>query len=121
MKEYRDFDLILVDTAGINPYDREQREGLGLLTQEFQPEEIHLVLEATTRQKDLQRIAQAFFLVPITQLLFTKLDLTDNFGGIFSLSIHNKKSLSYLGCGPGLPDDIQAADTAKLAELMGLI
>jgi flagellar biosynthesis protein FlhF len=80
--------------------------------------EIHLVLSATTKYKDLLDIHEKFSLVPIHNFIFSKIDETTNFGSIFSLKAEKNIQISYITTGQNVPDDIEIPEPKKLAKLV---
>lgn len=95
-------------------YDQRWR---GLL-QEDLPIEVHLVLAASTRVPDLVVSASRCVDLPALRLLFTKLDETSGYGGIFETSHRTGVPLSYWGVGQRVPDDLMAAHVDRLGDLL---
>jgi len=108
--KYKDFDYILVDTAGHSHHNEEQKKAVGefvhLLDNKAETE-VYLVLSATTKYRDLITIADAYKEVTDYRLIFTKLDETQTYGNLLNLKIHTGASMSYVTCGQNVPDDIE--------------
>lgn len=118
----KDFDLVLVDTAGRSHNNKEQREDIQKLldTVPEEDKEVFLVLSATTKYKDLVRISQAYSEITKYNLIFTKLDETDTIGNIFNIRMLTGAPLSYATWGQNVPDDIGKIDAQKMAkQLLG--
>jgi flagellar biosynthesis protein FlhF len=115
---HRDQDRVLVDTAGRNPYSREQLEELKDILTVDPPVENHLVLSATTKDFDLAQVVQRFSLLPIRSYIFTKLDETDEYTSLFNQLLRFKRPLSYLTNGQKVPEDIELATKEKVASLV---
>lgn len=113
-----DTELILIDTAGRSPRDAAGIAELRQLLDLGNPLEIHLVLSATTRERDLIDIMERFRALPITRLLFTKLDETNAFGGLFEVMHRTGLPLSYFTRGQRVPEDLDIATPAGVAELI---
>lgn len=122
VKEYSEYDMIFVDTAGRSHRNTEQ---LGELEEMFKNIEeaqlgIHiekyLVLSATTKYRDLLNIADAYKDIKEYRLLFTKLDETGAYGNLLNLRISTGAPLSYTTCGQNVPDDIEVTDVQGLAK-----
>ncbi len=113
-----DKDLIIIDTVGRSPRDNETIESLREMLQFPQPIEIHLCVAATTRDSELRSIVKSFSVLPVSRLLFTKLDESSSFGSIINLQIENKMPLSYFTRGQRVPEDIEPASAKKVAELL---
>lgn len=121
-EELRGFDLVLVDTAGRSHNNQEQKEDLNniLKTVPDSDKEIFLVLSATTKYKDLVKIANTYSEICKYNLIFTKLDETDTIGNIFNMHILTGAPLSYTTCGQNVPNDIGKIDAQKIAkQLLG--
>jgi len=118
LAKHADKDLILVDTAGRSPKDSERIDELkGYL--ECQPGiDIYLCLSATTRAREIDQIIATFGTLPITRLLFTKLDESKSFGCIVDTYLKHKLPLSYFSIGQKVPEDIEVATSRKLASMV---
>jgi flagellar biosynthesis protein FlhF len=110
--------LILVDTAGVNPNDFQQLNMLEPLMAEIESPHIHLVLSTTTKAKDLNVIAGAFQQFPIRDLLFTKVDESTTRGSILSLAMQTGMPLSYYTDGRHAPDDIHVMTAKRLMRMI---
>ena len=118
IEKHNDKDLILIDTAGRSQKNKHQMYELKDFLQESTPDEMHLVLSATTKYKDLLDIIEKFSIVPIDHILFTKLDETTDFGTILNILSKLKKPLSYVTTGQNVPEDIEVIEPKKLAKLI---
>lgn len=76
----------------------------------------HLVLNATTRARDLIGTAKAFEPLAIDALLFTRLDETGALGHLLSLLQETGLPVSYTSAGREIPGDLDSATTEGLAE-----
>jgi len=111
-------DLVLIDTAGRNPYQPGQLEELkDFLTVDPRVEN-HLVLSATTKDLDLAQIVQRFSLLPIQSYIFTKIDETEEYTSLFNQLLRYKRPLSYLTNGQKVPEDIELATKGRVASLV---
>lgn len=114
----REAELILIDTAGFNPYEPiAAQRWRGLLNGAY-PMEVHLVLAAGTRVPDLVVSTSQCVDVPSLRLLFTKLDETTGYGGIFEATHRTGIPLSYWGTGQRVPDDLVQAQVDRLGDLL---
>jgi flagellar biosynthesis protein FlhF len=113
-----DADLILVDTAGRSPGDRAGMTEVHDLLSLNHPVEVHLVLSATTRERDLMQYTNHYRGIPFNRLLFTKLDETTGVGGAFDLMRKTGVPLSYFSVGQRVPEDLEVARPERLAELL---
>ncbi len=112
-------DMILVDTVGSSPKDREKIRKLSeFVHRSGRTIDIHLVLSASTKLEDLKEAYRAFSFLPIDTLIVTKLDESSGFGNIFSLVYDEQKPLSYFSTGQEVPDDIMPASGEFLIDCM---
>jgi flagellar biosynthetic protein FlhF len=114
----REAELILIDTAGFNPYESIAAQRWRGLLNGASPIEVHLVLAAGTRVPDLVVSASQCVDVPSLRLLFTKLDETTGYGGIFEATHRTGVPLSYWGTGQRVPDDLMQAQVDRLGDLL---
>ncbi len=115
---HADKDLIIVDTAGRSPKDRERLAELKAMLDSGIDIETHLCVSATTKDKELTDIITRFSVLPISRLLITKLDETESLGCIVNVHHRSKLQLSYLTNGQMVPEDIVVATPRKLANLV---
>lgn len=80
--------------------------------------EVHLVLAAGTRVPDIVVSTSQCVDVPSLRLLFTKLDETTGYGGIFEATHRTGVPLSYWGTGQRVPDDLVQAQVNRLGDLL---
>lgn len=117
LKKYKNMDLILVDTAGRSPSSDDQLDELKHFIAQSQPDEIHLVLSATTKYFDMIRIIERFgSAVPINRMIFTKLDETRFYGAFLNLMNNFQIPLSYYAMGQNVPDDLEVPEAHSLSE-----
>lgn len=111
-------ELILIDTAGFNPYESIAAQRWRGLLNGGLPMEVHLVLAAGTRVPDIVVSTSQCVDVPSLRLLFTKLDETTGYGGIFEATHRTGIPLSYWGTGQRVPDDLVQAQVNRLGDLL---
>ncbi len=122
VEEYKDYDIVLIDTAGRSHKNREQRDDIEklLLTIPEESREIYLVLSATTKYRDLVKITETYSAIAKYNLIFTKLDETTGIGNIFNIKMLTGASLSYTAFGQSVPDDISKINPQEVAkQLLG--
>jgi len=109
--EQKGMDLILIDTAGRNQKDtREIRAIKKFLCQRGIKVDVHLVVSATTKYKDMLDIVEKFDILSPSNIIFTKIDETNSFGPIVNLIQKTGKQISYVTNGQNVPDDIILPD-----------
>ncbi len=108
--DFRDYDYILVDTAGHSHYNEEQRQAIGQFihaADDKVEKEVYLVMSATTKYRDMISIADAYSEVTEYKLIFTKLDETTALGNLFNLRMRTNAEMSYVTTGQNVPEDIE--------------
>ena len=118
VKQFSDREIIFIDTPGVNPRDREQIQELAECLAGVANLQIHLVISATTKEKDCISMAEAFKDLGPHHLLFTRLDESSSFGNLVNLLIHTRLPLSFLCCGRKVPNDIEAGSVQRLVDLL---
>lgn len=122
VEEFKDYDIVLIDTAGRSHKNREQRDDIEklLLSIPEESREIYLVLSATTKYRDLVKITETYSAIAKYNLIFTKLDETAGIGNIFNIKMLTGAPLSYATFGQSVPDDISKINPQAVAkQLLG--
>lgn len=120
--EFKDYDVVLFDTAGRSHKNDEQQNDISRIIHSVDEDvrEIYLVLSATTKYNDLVKITEKYSEITNYRLLFTKLDETISVGNIYNIRMLTNADLSYITWGQNVPDDIGKIDTQDTAkQLLG--
>jgi flagellar biosynthesis protein FlhF len=118
VKRLADVDLILIDSAGRSQRDEPRIAELGRFLQIARPDQVHLVLSATSRESQLKEAVERFSAVGARRVIFTKLDEAVGFGVMLNILKTAGLRLSYLTAGQSVPDDIEAGSARRVAELI---
>jgi len=123
VKDYKDYDYILVDTAGHSQHNKDQKDSMAHFLRSMDDsvdKDTYLVVSATTKYRDLLAIADAYSEFTDYKLIFTKLDETTTLGNLFNLCMHTGASMSYVTCGQNVPDDIEVfSPQSTVKQLLG--
>lgn len=123
VKDYGDYDYILVDTAGHSQHNAEQKDSMAHFLRSIDDsvdKDTYLVVSATTKYRDLLAIADAYSEFTDYKLIFTKLDETTTLGNLFNLCMYTGASMSYVTCGQNVPDDIEVfSPQSTVKQLLG--
>ena len=103
-------DIILIDTAGQSHLDKDRMKELGRLMMGSLAITNHLVLSATTEQRDMKEATDSFAALKPESYVFTKLDETRRRGGIIDQVLDSQIPISYITNGQRVPGDIIPAD-----------
>ena len=125
IRDFQDYDYILMDTAGHSPQNREQLAAMKKLLNNNKVREaadcfFYLVLSATTKYKDLIKIVDSYSKIAEYRLIFTKLDETEALGNLLNLRLYTNASIAYVTYGQNVPDDIEIFNPQKtVKQLLG--
>lgn len=123
VESFSDYDYIFVDTSGHSHKNEEQIEKTKKLlggVDGLAEKQIFLVLSATTKYKDLLRIAESYKQITDYQFIFTKLDETTSLGNLLNLKLYMNASIAYVTSGQNVPDDIEVFNPQKtVKQLLG--
>jgi flagellar biosynthesis protein FlhF len=111
-------DLVFIDTAGRSPRGRGIDE-LSPFMERAAADDICLVVGATTRPDDALRAAMDYARLRPNRLCITKLDETDDRGGIPVISRETGLPITWLGVGQEVPDDLEEAEPKRLTAILG--
>jgi flagellar biosynthesis protein FlhF len=115
--EDRRSDLVLVDVPGFSSSDMDlAAQAARRLSADGV--EVQLVLPASLRAADLRRLAERFAVFKPAGLIFTRLDETETYGPLLNEIVRTGRPLSFLANGPRIPDDIEPATRARVADLV---
>jgi len=116
LEALEDYDVILVDTAGMSPYDTDKF----IKTVEFMNSdidiEVNLVLSATVKYEDMEDIYKNFSFLNLDSVVISKFDETKHFGTLLNFMLLYKLPMSYFSVGQEVPDDLLRANKEFLLE-----
>jgi flagellar biosynthesis protein FlhF len=118
LEQLVDYDVILIDTAGMSPYDTQKF----IKTVEFVKTdasvniEVDLVLSATVKYEDMEDIYQNFSFLNLDSVIISKFDETKHFGTLLNFMLLYKLPMSYFSVGQEVPDDLLLANKEYLLE-----
>lgn len=120
---FNDYDYIFVDTAGHSHQKedllQEMKKNLEKVSEKAEYQ-VFLVLSATTKYKDLLKIAENYKNITGYQLIFTKLDETTTVGNLLNIKMHVDTPIAYVTCGQNVPNDIEQFNPQKtVKQLLG--
>jgi flagellar biosynthesis protein FlhF len=119
LEEYRQKDLILIDTPGLCRSEMEACDDLAKVLATHHPGiDTHLVLPASMRASDLRRVTEQYSVFQPRKLLFTRLDETETFGPILSRSVRMGLPVSFFSRGQRIPEDLEPATEDLMLNLI---
>jgi flagellar biosynthesis protein FlhF len=111
-------DLIFIDTAGRSHKDKEKLDEMKNFLEDKIPMEVYLCLSATTKDRELEEILNRFRIFQISKVVFTKIDECESFGNMVNLLMKDNLQIAYFTTGQRVPEDIEIATPAKLADMI---
>jgi flagellar biosynthesis GTPase FlhF len=109
--------LTLIDTSHHTPRNIQAERDLArcLVSRAI---DTHLVLRSDAAAGGMLRMAGRYRIFEPARLIFTGLDEVETFGNLFSVAAQTKMPVSFLCAGQRIPEDLEAATTARLVELV---
>ncbi|MDP4194531.1 MAG: GTPase, partial [Bacteroidota bacterium] len=111
-------DIVFVDTAGRSQNNAELLKDTKKFLSYLKADDIYLVLSATSTTKHALDVAEKFKVLNYNGIVFTKLDEAVSFGNILNLAVNYNIPVTYLTNGQVIPDDIIAADSEFIANMI---
>lgn len=115
---YKDYDVVLIDTAGRNFRNQYYVEELKQIIDYDTEMETFLVLSLTAKQSDMEAIFHQFSSIEIKQFIFTKVDETATYGSMYNMIDKYKIGAAYLTNGQNVPDDRVSASAEVIANMI---
>ena len=118
LRKFRDKDMVFIDTVGRSQRSRKELNDLAKFVNAANPDEIHLVLNASTSLKTSCDVIEQFKAVKPDRLLFSKLDEAATLGPLLTILNRHHMPVSYLTTGQAVHDDIIAVDPTQFARMV---
>ncbi|MDY4610940.1 MAG: hypothetical protein SPD11_10045 [Sphaerochaetaceae bacterium] len=120
LDELSGYDLILVDTIGKSPRDKELAVKLKTLLSVPSKEgtKCYLAVSASMKEADICKALEQFSPFGIESLVVTKTDETQTIGNIVSIGQERKLPLLFITDGQKVPKDIHKASSAYVLNLL---
>ena len=109
LDKYSNFSLVLVDTAGMNPRDRNLERQLLMMKRAHSSLKKLLVLPCTSQRQVLKTVVDVYAQVQLDGCVLSKLDESASLGEAVSVVIEERLPVVYIADGQRIPDDIQPA------------
>lgn len=112
-----DHELVLIDTAGVNPYDHAERGEIADLVAAAAAEPV-LVLPAGGDVYDTVELARAFAAIGCRRLLPTRIDIACRLGSLVSAADAADLAFAELGVSASVANGLKRATPVALARLL---
>jgi flagellar biosynthesis protein FlhF len=118
LRKFKGKDLVFLDTVGRSQRSKKELYDLAKFVFAADPDETHLVLNASTNVKTCEEIIDQFKVVKPNRLIFSKLDEAATYGPMLSIIHRHNLPLSYVTTGQAVPDDIRQVQASQLAAMV---
>jgi flagellar biosynthesis protein FlhF len=118
LSRFADRDLILVDTPGKSRNDEGYMEKLRDFLSVGIPVEANLLLSLTSSRDNMLDTVSRFGMINYNNIIFTKIDEATGFGSMYDVIDQVGKPISYLTNGQNVPNDIEDANSGRIAKLI---
>lgn len=114
LDKYSDYSLVLVDTAGMNPRDRNLERQLAMMKRARGHLKKLLVLPCTSQRQVLKTVVDVYAQIQLDGCVLSKLDESASLGEAISVVIEEGLPVMYVADGQRIPDDIEPARAHNL-------
>lgn len=119
LEKFKDYDLVIVDTAGRSGLDKELEKEIKEIRKVLEPEWVFLVLSADIGQAAKAQAKAFHEAVGVNGIILTKMDGSAKGGGALAACNATKAPVYFIGTGEKL-SDLEAFDPKRfLARVMG--
>ena len=99
--------LVLIDTAGMGPQDRQLAAQLSLFRPLAGKLRTYLAMTASGQASDYEQTIAQFRAVPLAGCILTKFDEATRIGAALSATIQHQLGIAYITDGQRVPEDLQ--------------
>jgi len=119
-KQLKDYDLVLVDTAGRHTLDDELIKEIKAINKEAKPTELVLVIPADIGQAAKKQASEFKDAVKISGVIITRMDSTAKAGGALTACAETKAPVYFIGTGEKANDIEEFNPEGFLSRLLGM-
>ena len=114
LRRLQDKKLVLIDTEGRSPRDRELASRLAAYGSNQDRIRFYLTLSAATQEAGLDEAVREFNKVPLEGCIVTKIDEAAQLGCVISTLVRHDLRAAWFSDGQRIPEDLHAAAHKKL-------
>ncbi len=119
-KELKDYNLILIDTAGRHTLDKDLIKEIKDLNKEIKPTESILIMPADIGQAAKQQAKEFKEAISISGVIITRMDSTAKAGGALTACAETKAPVYFIGNGEKINDIEEFEPERFLSRLLGM-
>jgi len=119
-KELKDYDLILIDTAGRHTLDKDLIKEIKNLNEKIKPTESILIMPADIGQAAKQQAQEFKEAINISGVIITRMDSTAKAGGALTACAETKAGVYFIGTGEKINDIEEFNPKSFLSRLLGI-
>jgi len=119
-KELKNYNLVLIDTAGRHSLDKELIDEIKILNKEIKPTEIILVMPADIGQAAKKQTQEFLDAVKISGVIITRMDSTAKGGGALTACAETKAPVYFITTGEKINDIEEFNSKSFLSRLLGM-
>jgi flagellar biosynthesis protein FlhF len=110
----QDVDFVLIDTTGHSPRNYDELGKMKAVLDACPARtDVHLCLAASTKSADIREILKQFEPFKYKSVIITKADETGSLGNVISVLAEERKGVSFITTGQGVPWDIERASVIR--------
>jgi flagellar biosynthesis protein FlhF len=118
LMEKNKYDYVFFDTSGKSQNDNKSMLEISDMIKAISPDRTLLVLSTGLSKHTAEDIISKYSIVPLTDIVLTKLDEASRLGGPVTALKKANAPLTYISYGQSIPDDIYPASTNALNRLL---
>lgn len=118
MKKFKNKDIVFIDTVGRSQNNEKLLNSINDYLTKVKVDETYLVLNSTSDYKVMLDVATKFKVLNYDAFIFSKLDEAISYGNLLNLVTEINIPIKYLTNGQVIPDDIIAADSEFIANMI---
>jgi flagellar biosynthesis protein FlhF len=115
---YAAHDLVIVDTPGTTYLDDRVRIQVDECLSAIGIDDVHVVVPLTTSRREALSLVDAFRPLGANRFIVSKIDESRHIGQLLNFGFQLGMPMTYLSDGPRVPNDLQAASSRAIAELI---
>lgn len=118
--QLKDFDLIIIDTAGRHDLDKDLTKEIKSLTKEIEPKHKLLIIQADIGQAAKQQASEFQKVADINGVIITRMDSTAKAGGALTACNETNAPVYFIGTGEKMSDFETFNPKSFISRMLGL-